>query len=357
MDAINIGAQMGPDYQIKLDDIDITSNFRSRLMGMTITDKRGMELDTFTMELDDSDGKIILPQRGSILQISIGWQGMALFDKGKFIIQTVTHTGSPDKLALSGFSADLSDVLKESRSESYDRMTLGEIVKRIAERNKLGASLPNNLATPHIEHLDQTNENDLQFLARLAVSYGAVATIKNGKVLLLIPGKGTTAKGDPLPEATIRRRDGDAHSFSYTGDMNNIGVKARWLRLDKANSGRVLVRAELDPPGTIFETAGSRYLELGTLFTTEEEAVNAATAEWKKNQRMSATLSFGLAMGRPELTPEMLIEVSGFKELIDKHKWIISSVAHTINSGGGFTSKVELEIVLKDSVVAKKELD
>lgn len=357
MNAVNIGAQMGPDYQIKLDDIDITSNFRSRLLDMKITDKRGMELDTFTLDLDDSDGKIILPQRGSILQISIGWQGMALFDKGKFIIQTVNHQGSPDKLTLSGFSADLSDVLKESRSESYDRMTLGEIVKRIAERNKLGASLLNNLAATHVEHIDQTNENDLQFLARLAVPYGAVATIKNGNVLLLIPGKGTTAKGDPLPEATIRRRDGDAHSFSYSGDVNNIGVKARWLRLDKASSGRVLVRAELDPPDTLFETAGSRYLELQTLFTTEEEAVNAATSEWEKSQRMSAALSFGLAMGRPELTPEMLIEVSGFKELIDKHKWIVSNVEHTINSRGGFTSQVELEVVLKGTVVATKELD
>lgn len=357
MKAVNIGSQMGPDYQIKLDDIDITSNFRSRLLDMTITDKRGMELDTFTMELDDSDGKIILPQRGSILQISIGWQGTDLFDKGKFIIQTVTHTGSPDKLTLGGISADLNDALKESRSESYDRMTLGEIVQRIAERNKLGASLLNTLAAIHVEHIDQTNENDLQFLARLAVPYGAVATIKNGKVLLLIPGKGTTAKGDPLPEAIIYRGEGDLHTFSYSGDAKNIGVKARWLRLDKASSGWVKVRAELDPSDTIFETAGSRYLELQTSFTTEEEAVNAATAEWKKIQRISATLSFGLAMGRPELTPEMLIEVSGFKQLIDKHKWIVSSVAHTINSGGGFTSKVELEIVLKDTVVAKKELD
>lgn len=357
MNAVNIGAQMGPDYQIKLNDIDITSNFRSRLLDMTITDNRGMDLDIFTMELDDSDGKIILPQRGSILQISIGWQGMALFDKGKFIIQTVKHAGSPDKLALSGFSADLSDVLKESRSESYDRMTLGEIVQRIAERNKLGASLLNTLATTYVKHIDQTNENDLQFLARLAVSNGAVATIKNGTVLLLIPGKGTTAKGDPLPDATIRRRDGDVHSFSYTGDVNNIGVKARWLRLDKASSGRVLARAELDPPGTIFETAGSRYLELQPLYATEEEAVNAATAELEKSQRISAALSFVLAMGRPELTPEMLIEVSGFKELIDKHKWIVSSVAHTINSKGGFTSKVELEVVLEGTVVATKELD
>lgn len=342
MKAVNIGAQMGPDYRIELGEKEITDSFRSRLISLEISDKRGLEVDTFKLVLDDSDGNIMIPERGQVLNISIGWQGETLFQKGTFTIGGVNHSGSPDTLTLTGFSTDLSNVVKQNRSESYDGVTLGDIVRRIARRNGLQPSLSKELAAITVDHFDQTNESDLQFISRLAKRYGAIASIKSGMLLLLKPGNGTTASGKPLPRATIRRREGDRHDFAYIGDANYIGAKARWLRLDKAGMGCVMLEAENLP-----ETQGKRYLVLPDPYKSEEEAKQALLSEWEKIQRSSATLTFMLAMGRPELIPEMRVDVEGFKSLIDNAQWFITNVDHAMSADGGFTSKVTLQILMQ----------
>jgi len=346
MNAINSGAQMGPDFRIELDNHDITENFRSRLIRLVINDKLSLEVDTFTMVLDDSDGQIILPQRGSALSIAIGWHGEELIEKGTFKIGGIHHSGSPDTLTLTGFSTELAGTLKEKRSTSYDGKKLGEIVQRIAEENGLQPLLSKELAAIPVVHFDQTEETDLQFISRLAQRYDAIATIKNDRLMLIRPGHGTTAQGESLDRATIRRREGDKHDFVYTGNVDYIGAKARWHDLDKATTLEVTMDAVVGLPGKVFETRGSRYLVLPTLFTSQQEAIQALEVEWRKNQRISATLTFTLARGRPELIPEMLVDVEGFKDLIDRYTWVITSVDHTLDAGGGLTSNVTLEILL-----------
>lgn len=351
MSGVDIGKQMGPDYLIELDNRDITSNFRPRLLSLTVTDNRGMELDTFSLTLDDSDGKIIMPQRGNILRVYIGWQGSVLFHKGEFTITGIRHEGATDKLTLSGFSADLGGSLKENRTDSYDQTTVGEIVQRIAGRNGLEAALLEDIAAIAIDHIDQTNESDLQFFSRLAERTGQVAQVKFGKLMLIKPGNNTTASGEPLPELVIQRQEGDSHAFDYKRDSIYSGTRARWLRLDKASSGWVTCKAGGGGHGEMFETAETRYLVLPTLYASQEEAMQAVQAEWQKNIRVGVTLDFLLAMGRPDLLPDMKVSVSGFKQLIDRQIWVVTSVAHTIDAAGGFRSKVAFEMAGNDGQV------
>ncbi|SUI38517.1 late control protein D [Salmonella enterica subsp. enterica serovar Typhi] len=42
----------------------------NRLMSLTLTDNRGFEADQLDLELDDADGKIVLPRRG----LSLRWR-------------------------------------------------------------------------------------------------------------------------------------------------------------------------------------------------------------------------------------------------------------------------------------------
>ncbi|MFK8257768.1 contractile injection system protein, VgrG/Pvc8 family [Erwinia sp. AnSW2-5] len=346
MSGVGIGSQMGPDFRIEIDNHDITENFRSRLIRLVINDKLSLEVDTFTLVLDDSDGQIILPQRGSALSIAIGWHGEDLIEKGTFKIGGIHHSGSPDTLTLTGFSTELAGTLKEKRSTSYDGKNLGEIVQRIAEKNGLQPLLSKELAAIPVVHFDQTDETDLQFISRLAQRYDAIATIKYDRLMLIRPGKGATAQGESLERVTIRRREGDKHNFVYQGNVDYIGAKASWYHLDKATTFCVTMDAVFEPPGKVFETRGSGYLVLTTLFTSQEEAIQALEAEWRKSQRMSATLTFTLARGRPELIPEMLVNVEGFKDLIDKFTWVITNVDHTIDADGGLISNVTLELLL-----------
>ncbi|HBT13612.1 MAG TPA: hypothetical protein DEA88_10525 [Erwinia persicina] len=351
MSGTDIGAQMAPDFLIKRGDNNISENFRARLLSLQVTDKRGMEADTLTIELDDSDGKIIIPQRGELLSVYIGWQGAALFKKGSFSIAEITHKGAADQLMLTGFSADIGSVLKEKRSESYDRLTLGELVQRIAQRNKLEASLLDTLAAIYIEHVDQTDESDMQFISRQAKRYGTIPAIKFGKLMLIKPGNGTTASGEPLPDLNIRRQEGDSHQLVIQKDALYTGASARWLQLDKASSGLVTVEAGDNHASEAFLPLEKHYLRLPGVFSRKEEAQYAAQAKWEEIWKSSARLTFKLALGRADIIPEMRVEVSGFKQLINEQKWVVTEVTHTINAATGFRTAVTLEIDNRSGVV------
>lgn len=54
----------------------------NRLMGLTLTDNRGFEADQLDLELDDADGKIVLPRRGAVITLALGWKGSRFSRKG-----------------------------------------------------------------------------------------------------------------------------------------------------------------------------------------------------------------------------------------------------------------------------------
>ena len=54
-------------------------------MSLTLTDNRGFEAEQLDLELDDSDGQIVLPRRGAVIQFALGWKGQPLFRKGALL--------------------------------------------------------------------------------------------------------------------------------------------------------------------------------------------------------------------------------------------------------------------------------
>ncbi|MBC8945389.1 late control protein D [Xenorhabdus indica] len=83
-------------------------------------------------------------------------------------------------------------------------------------------------------------------------------------------------------------------------------------------------------------------------YANKSNAERAAKAEWEKIQRGVASFSIQLAKGRPELFPEMLVRVSGFKPQIDGADWTLVTVTHTLNDSG-LTSALELEVKISDA--------
>ena len=161
---------------------DITEKFDNRLISMTIVDKNGLEADTITIVIDDSDQKVNLPNRGAKLEITLGWkadkpkttidaQEAKIFEaniKNVFTITQVTHSGTPDIITLQGSSANLKDgTALEPKEKSYHKLTLGQIITEIAIRNKLPYRYDKLIGSNFIPHIDQMKESDNSFLTRL----------------------------------------------------------------------------------------------------------------------------------------------------------------------------------------------
>lgn len=104
---------------------------------MQITDNRGLDADTISIELDDSDGKLELPKRGVQISVSLGWVNDNVILQNIFTIDECEHSGTPDVLSIRGKSANLRDSLNEKREKSYSDTTLGAITEEIAKRHNL----------------------------------------------------------------------------------------------------------------------------------------------------------------------------------------------------------------------------
>lgn len=361
------GDECTPSFVIAAGGENINTLIQGRLMSLTMTDNRGFEADQLDIELDDSDGRLSLPGRGETLSLHLGWKNEPLIYKGTFTVDEIEHSGVPDKLTIRGRSADFRATLNIKREQSYHQKTLGDIVRALAERNKLKPVIDKKLDKIQLAHVDQTNESDGSFLTRIAKQEGAIVAVKNGNLLFMRQGQGVTATGQPIPTLHITRSVGDGHRFSLADRGAYTGVIANWLntREPKKKTAVAVKRKRRSTakkkPETPKEKQGEylvgeqgNVLTLTHTYATKENAARAAKANWEKIQRGVASLSIQLARGRAELYPEMPITVSDFKPEIDVAEWILTRVTHSLNDSG-FTTALELEVKVSDLEIASEE--
>ncbi|QHM72469.1 phage late control D family protein [Mixta intestinalis] len=359
---VQIGTLLAPDFLIQINNKDVTTSFRERLIELKLSDNRGFEADRLTISLDDTDGQLVLPPRGGFIKLFIGWKGQALLEKGEYIIDTVTHSGAPDKLSITANSIDYRGRMNVRREASYHETTLEAVVKQVAERHRLKPVIAEKFKNIEIKHIDQTQETDSAFISRLASLYGAVAVIKMENLLFFEPGGAVTASGKPVPPLTLVRQDGNTHIFSIADRGAYTGVVARWLdtkdtqpkqvTLQRKNKGQSHTTGQQGAeksqtstePDSYLMGSADNVLVLSAIYKNKEEAISAAKAKWQEFQRSVATFTLKLANGRADLIPEMPVKVSGFKSVIDAQSWLIKSVEHSI-SNGGYINTLELEAV------------
>ncbi|WMT17016.1 phage late control D family protein [Serratia fonticola] len=375
---LDAGAKVAPAFMLTMQGKDITQNISPRLLSLSLVDNRGFEADQLDIELDDADGQVMMPVRGAVLSLLLGWQGQPLVNKGTFTVDEVEHRGAPDTLTIRARSADFRGTLNSRREESYHDTTLGAVLEKIAARNKLTASVAEGLTSIAIPHIDQSQESDAKFLTRLATRNGAEVSVKAGKLLFLNGGSGVTASGKPIPQVTIERRDGDQHQFAIADRGAYTGVTAKWLhtkdpkapqkkkiklkRKPKVKHLRALQHPKAAKPtaskkapakpkeereGEYMAGEADNVFALTTIYATKTQAMRAAKAKWDKLQRGVAEFSLNLAMGRADLYPETPVAVKGFKRVIDEQAWIITKVTHSLGDGG-YTTALELEVRLSD---------
>lgn len=327
-----IGAPRVPAYALTLDGQDLTSRIAPRLQSLTLTDRRGLEADQLDLVLEDHDGLLALPRAGVQITLALGWQG-ALIDRGSYTVDEVEHSGAPDLLTIRARSADLcagtkgaQRSLTRKRDQSWHRTTLGDILRTIAARQSLEVAIAPALAGTAIQHEDQTKESDLAFITRLSGDYGAIATIKSGRLIFTPPGEGTTVSGAPLPTILIPTTARDTHRFHLSDRDAYTGVVAEWQDTDQGKKQEVVAG---DPDNA---------KRLRPTYASEASALAVARAELARLQRGLARLDLTLAEGRADLSVESPCSVSGIKREIDAYRWICIEAMHRLDNSGYLTN-------------------
>lgn len=325
------------DWRVTLDGVDLSDRIRPRLVSLTLSEKRGDEADQLDIVLSDYDGMLAIPPEGALLRLQLGWlQGRdvtpGLIDKGSFKVDDVSHSGPPDQITIRARAADFTSEIRNRRSQSWSNTTLGAILTEVAGRNGLTARIAPALASIALTTAAQSRESDIAFLRRLGREHDAVATIKDQHLIFAPKGSGQTSTGETLPTLSIRRRDGDRHTWQRQKRDGQEGVTASWHDRKAAKCKTV----------TIGKGEGAKKLRM--VYPDEASAKRAAAAEAARLKRAPATFDISLALGRPDAYPEARVQVTGFKAGIDGTTWLVSEVTHRLDKSGGFRTDLRFEL-------------
>ncbi|AQY65037.1 phage late control D family protein [Pseudomonas veronii] len=328
-----------PAFRLTVDGMDIAQLVSPRLMSLELTDNRGVEADQLSITLSDHDGLLSIPPKGAVLRLWLGWSDTGLVDKGTYTVDETEHSGAPDVLSIRARSADLRKGLKTKRERSWSNTTLGKVLGDIAIGNGLSATIAGALDGLPILQLDQANESDANLISRLGEEFDAVASVKAGCLLCLPAGGGKTASGLDLPHITLTRADGDQHRYLQADRDSYDGVRAYYYDVNSAKKQEAIAGG------------GDNLKDLRHTYSDQQSALRAARSEFRRLQRGSATLSYSLAMGRPDLIPELTYTLQGVKAEIDEIIWYGGNVQHSLSADGGYTVSLELESKLPEDNV------
>lgn len=328
-----------PAFRLTVDGLDIAYMVSPRLMSLELTDNRGVEADQLSITLSDHDGLLSIPPKGAVLRLWLGWSDTGLVDKGTYTVDETEHSGAPDVLSIRARSADLRKGLKTKRERSWSNTTLGKVIGDIAMGNNLTSTVAGALGALQILQLDQANESDANLISRLGEEFDAVASVKAGCLLCMPAGGGKTASGLNLPHITLTRADGDQHRYLQADRDSYDGVRAYYYDVNSAKKQEALAGG------------GDNLKDLRHTYSDQQSALRAARSEFRRLQRGSATLTYNLAVGRPDLIPELTYTLQGVKDEIDEIIWYGGNVHHSLTADGGYTVSLELESKLPEDNV------
>lgn len=328
-----------PAFRLTVDGLDIAYMVSPRLMSLELTDNRGVEADQLSITLSDHDGLLSIPPKGAVLRLWLGWSDTGLVDKGTYTVDEIEHSGSPDVLSIRARSADLRKGLKTKRERSWSNTTLGKVIGDIAMGNNLTSTVAGALGALQILQLDQANESDANLISRLGEEFDAVASVKAGCLLCMPAGGGKTASGLNLPHITLTRADGDQHRYLQADRDSYDGVRAYYYDVNSAKKQEAIAGG------------GDNLKDLRHTYSDQQSALRAARSEFRRLQRSSATLTYNLAVGRPDLIPELTYTLQGVKDEIDEIIWYGGNVHHSLSADGGYTVSLELESKLPEDNV------
>jgi phage protein D len=328
-----------PAYRITVDGNDIAHLVSPRLMSLDLTDNRGIEADQLSITLSDHDGLLAIPPTGAVIRLWLGWSDTGLVDKGTYTVDETEHCGAPDVLTIRARSGDLRKSLKTKHERSWSNTTLGEVLGDIALGNGLTITIASTLDGLPILQLDQANESDANLISRIGEEFDAVVTVKAGCLLCLPAGGGKTASGADLPHITLTRADGDQHRYLQADRDSYDGVRAYFYDVNSAEKQQAIAGG------------GENFKDLRHTYSDRQSAIRAARAELNRLQRGSATLSYTLAAGRPDLIPELTYSLEGVKPEIDEIVWYGGNVQHSFSADSGYTVSLELESKLPEDTI------
>jgi len=322
---------MRPLMRITAEGEDVTARVADRLVSLRIADEAGIEADTLSLTLDDRDARLAVPAAEALVRVSLGMAGprpVPLTPMGAWRVDDTELTGPERQLRIAATAADMRGAIRSPRTRAWEGVSLGEIVRTIADEAGLSPAVADELAAIEPGYVAQTAESDLHLLTRLARRYSAVVKAASARLVLVRRGSDTAADGSRLAPVAIpaftarewRWRSGERGRYA--------SVQASWTALGSGTTNTVVVGE------------GTRRRVLRHVYATEDEARRAAQAWLDEARRGAETVSLRLAEFRPDAFAGARVT---FAERRPEYAgvWVVTRAVHTLDEA--LTTDLKLE--------------
>lgn len=335
---------MTPFFEVWSNGQDISGRMREYGIECVITENAGGNSDTVTFSITDPDAVIGLPPKGTEFNLVAGLidplSGERLErDFGLFKVDQSNPSGYPHRIDVSAQSLDVGSKIKQKRTRAFkaeDYPTIGDILRKIAADNDLEPRISDDVASEVNRYQAQSEEDDVEFVTRLCAKFDAMASVKNGKLVVIKKGLGKTASGtvvDPYLIAYGRNLIDDG-GYSAEDVMRPVygRVIAKWYDREKAEHIAEEEQTEEDGPD----------FEIAQIHPSQQEAKTAARTKANELNRATGKATFKTA-GDPFVQAGCFVLAQGIRAELNG-LWASKSISHHFLSESYYYNSFQCEV-------------
>lgn len=326
-------------FTVVIGGSDITPTLIPLVNSIRISDAAGTHADTCSIEIDDSDGRVILPPVGVDMIVSLGWQGEAATQLFVGKVDEVKGSGSRSSGRTLSVSAKGLDTLGKAKEHQQLHIDNANIETALTKAGK-AAGITSVKVAPELKSITREywaldGESFIAFGERVAREIGGVFKLQGNRAVMGKKGSGESPTGAALP--TVTGRWGD-NLISYditptTGRPRFKKVRARYY--DKKTAKWMETDAEIED-----DKAQALHIRRNTV--ADEGEAKGATENDKAesaNQKGGGSVTID---GNGIVTPEGTFILSGTRPGIDG-AYRIETVQHEYSRSGGWTTQLSLK--------------
>ncbi len=298
-------------------------------------DSSGVRSDQLTIVVDVF-GKNGLPREGAVLSWFEGYDD--LVDKGEFRITRIVPRLFPPTITIiataAPFQVDDKTGFKERRTRTFESVVFADMFRQIVGHHGFSPRIASEFEGLVIDHVDQVDETDSSFLARIASGYDAIAKPVNGVYVLAKKGMVKTVSGLDIPPVVVSVSKNDPSDLSRfincqvdsPSRTKKRGVKASWL--DNSTGSEFEVEDGIAP-----------FKRLRQSYSSEDSALAACRDELRKIEREGVVVRMDLP-GDPYLVAEGLLKLDDSFPSYMSGDWSIDKVEARGDGAAGYRCSV-----------------
>ncbi len=308
---------MIPDFDIIAEGNPIIETLKNSLISLRVTDESGTTSDEAEIHIDY--GNSALELKGE-LKIFLGYKETGLLPVGDYKASEITIQSPPQTLRIRCHATNFNKSLKEKTSREWKDITLGDLVREIAQKHGYNSKVAEKFENVLIPHKSQTDESDINFLKELGRKYDALVKPVGGCIIFIPRGEGKSVTGKVFGTIVLTPQEVINWKVNFNVRNKYGSVIAKWHSYEKGKTTEEKVGNE-EPS-----------YSLQTPYSTQESAISAATAKLRQLKRSTSILHVTVP-GNPALFAEAKVSLSGFCHEVEG-EWVINRAEHILNSKG-----------------------